>query len=546
MKTATRYDVVIAGGGLAGLCLSLQLARTRSGLRILVAEKNLHPLPEAAHKVGESSVEVASHYFSEVLGLGDVLARETPKFGLRFFMSHAGNHDIASRPECGPSHFLSVPSFQIDRGRFENALGERVRTLGVDFVAGCVVTSVELGPAGADHRVGFERAGERFEVRCRWLVDASGRPGLLKKELGLERANRHDVNAVWFRFDHAIDPDEWSRDPAWRARLQHPRRLSTNHLMGEGYWVWVIPLVKDRTSVGIVTDAQLHPFSELNSFEKAHAWLDRHEPQCAAAVRAHTDALMDFRALRDYSHDAKQLFSRDRWCLTGDAGIFIDPFYSPGSDFIGIANGFVCDLVGRDLRGEDVSELAESHDQIFRSLVRTYLMTYQHQYPLMGNARVMTTKIVWDFVMYWGGVAQLFFRDKLLDPVFMEWVRPVLQGFAAANVGMQAFFREWAGKDRHHPPPAGSFVDYAEIPFLAALNRDLLRDFDDAELFAQLGRNLELASQLQQEIIAEASITAVGLSRRARASTTHLETVFASLRPPPAARSGGTATWAGW
>jgi hypothetical protein len=303
--------------------------------------------------------------------------------------------------------------------------------------------------------------------------------------------------------------------------------------MGEGYWVWLIPLVNDRTSVGIVADAKLHPFSALNTFEKALAWLDEHEPQCATVVRSHADKRMDFLALRDYSHDVRQLFSRDRWCLTGDAGAFIDPFYSPGSDFIAIANGFICDLVARDAGGEDVGAIAEIHDQTFRTLVRTYLVTFHRQYPLMGNARVMSIKIIWDFVMYWGGIAPLFFRDRLRDPIFMERARPALQGFAYTNIEMQAFFRKWAREDRAVAPGAGVFVDYAEIPFLAELNRNLLREFDDDSLFDQLARNLHLARELQREIWAEVSrITAATSKGEADVPTTHLKDVFAALAAP--------------
>ena len=132
MELLNRYDVVIAG------------------IRILIAEKNDHPFPEAAHKVGESSVEMASHYFTDVLGLGEILATEIPKFGLRFFLSHDGNRDIAARPECGPSHFLYVPSFQIDRGRFENALARRARALSrFASAADSVISSASPGPPRA-------------------------------------------------------------------------------------------------------------------------------------------------------------------------------------------------------------------------------------------------------------------------------------------------------------------------------------------------------------------------------------------------------------
>lgn len=81
-----QYDVLIMGGGLSGLTLAIQLKKKAAKLRILIAEKIAHPVPEAAHKVGESSVEIASHYFENILGLKAQLDKELPKLGLRFFI----------------------------------------------------------------------------------------------------------------------------------------------------------------------------------------------------------------------------------------------------------------------------------------------------------------------------------------------------------------------------------------------------------------------------------------------------------------------------
>ncbi|MFT6028113.1 MAG: 2-polyprenyl-6-methoxyphenol hydroxylase-like FAD-dependent oxidoreductase, partial [Bacteroidia bacterium] len=63
------YNVVICGGGLAGLTLSLQLKQQNPALYITVIEKTERPLKEAAHKVGESTVEIGAHYLSQKLGL---------------------------------------------------------------------------------------------------------------------------------------------------------------------------------------------------------------------------------------------------------------------------------------------------------------------------------------------------------------------------------------------------------------------------------------------------------------------------------------------
>lgn len=533
------FDVIVMGGGLAGLCLAIQLLRGADDLRVLVLDRGESVRPEAAHRVGESSVEVASHYFRNVLAVDDLIAKEVPKFGLRFFFSDGSNRDIAQRLEFGPKHFLTMPSDQIDRGQFENGLADRAQSLGVEIRYGCRITGVEMADVAAQdptrrrHRVRYVDRARDGEVVARWVVDASGRSGILKKKLGVGRPSRHHVNAAWFRIDHPIDVDDWTTDRAFASRAEEPRRLSTNHFMGEGYWVWFIPLAHDRTSVGIVAEEARHPFSEFQTFEKSLAWLEAHEPQAAAVVRAHDEQSqrMDFLALKSYSRDAKQVFSADGWALTGDAGIFIDPLYSPGSDFIAMSNSFISDLIVRDHRGEAVERVAAAYDKAYRSLAQTYLVNYYRQYSLMGDARVMVAKICWDFTMYWGGVAILFCGDRFCDPQFMARVNPILQSFAFTNLSMQAYFREWAKHGHHAAHPGPMFIDYAGLDFLAELNANLAVEYDDEALIAQMERNLLLAKDLRLEIQAEASRNSPTLARDdGPAMTGHLEKVFERIR----------------
>src|SRR5262245_31533356 len=59
----TDYAVAILGGGLAGGTLARQFRLEAPHVRVLVVEKRPHPVREAAHKVGESSVEIGAHYF---------------------------------------------------------------------------------------------------------------------------------------------------------------------------------------------------------------------------------------------------------------------------------------------------------------------------------------------------------------------------------------------------------------------------------------------------------------------------------------------------
>src|SRR5947207_11532840 len=104
--TADQYDVAILGGGQAGLTLAVQLKKARPATRILVIERQKHPVPEAAHKVGESTVEIAAHYLRDVLGLHEHLQKQQlRKFGLRMFFSCDTNSDIARRVELGSTVF---------------------------------------------------------------------------------------------------------------------------------------------------------------------------------------------------------------------------------------------------------------------------------------------------------------------------------------------------------------------------------------------------------------------------------------------------------
>lgn len=83
------YDVVICGGGLAGLTLARQLKLQKPDLSIVVLDKMTSPLPEAKFKVGESTVEVGAFYLANTLQLTDYFEEQhLVKLGLRYFFNN--------------------------------------------------------------------------------------------------------------------------------------------------------------------------------------------------------------------------------------------------------------------------------------------------------------------------------------------------------------------------------------------------------------------------------------------------------------------------
>jgi 2-polyprenyl-6-methoxyphenol hydroxylase-like FAD-dependent oxidoreductase len=500
--SANQYDVTIVGGGMAGLTLALQLKKIRPDTRILVIEKQKHPVPEAAYKVGESTVEVAAYYLRDVLGLGEILqTQHLRKFGLRMFFSTDGNRDITHRVEYGQISEAPLPAYQLDRGRLENTLSIKLPQQGIVLLDGCKVQQIVLQPQSDFHCLNILYEGNNVSIQTRWVVDASGRNTLLQRQLGLAKKVGHTANAVWFRVGHRIDINDWSTDLEWKTRITNGERsLSTNHLMGPGYWVWLIPLSSGSTSVGIVTDASMHPFEEMNRFERAMAWLHVHEPQCAQAVEEYPDKIQDFRVMKDYSYSCEQVYSDERWCLTGEAAVAIDPLYSSGGDLIAVGNGLVCDLITRDLDGEDIEDRAIAHNQLFLILADVWLVAYEQQYPLMGNAQVMVAKVIWDTIIYWAFPGLLYFHDKFRNLAESPDVLINLYRCWNLHSRVQAFFREWHAIDQQ--PASDTFADpYSLLDFLVDLHTGMAAGLPDAELEAQFAVNTRLLEHLAGQLM---------------------------------------------
>ena len=494
------HDVAIAGGGVAALTLALEMRRARPRTRILIIEPHPHPAPEITHTVGESTVEIAAEYLRDRLGLADHLnSAQLRKMGLRMFFSHDGNTDIAQRMELGSSSFTPQVTYQIDRGRLENELHRRCQSEGIDITCGRV-RSVELGSGDRPHTLTVQRDDISTQTTARWVVDASGRNRALPRQLDLKCATEHHCNAVWLRVATEIDLGRWSDDPDWQARLvEGDRAMSTNHLMGQGYWVWLIRLASGSTSVGIVADPAFHAFDDVNTLAKAQSWLAAHEPQCAAVLAEHQHLIKDFRVMKHYSHGSTKVYdAQSRWCLTGDSGVFLDPLYSSGLDLIAIGNGLITDMITRELDGENVVARSGINDSLFRSLTDMWLNVYCNQYTLMGSPAVMSAKVIWDIAFYWGFLGFLYSNGRFVTVADDPGVVPHLEGLIELSNRMQRFFREWAAVETARL--SAQFVDlYAPLNFMVTLHTAMMGKSPD--FTAQFDSNVRMLHQLAGQLI---------------------------------------------
>lgn len=536
MSSAAMFDVIILGGGLAGLTLALQLKQRDTNMRVLVLEKKQHPVDEAAHKVGESSVEIGAGYFTRFLGLlPHFQERQLPKLGLRYFFDDGKREDLTKRTELGGNVFFPAPSFQIDRGRFENFLGEEVLRQGVDFRSATSVKQVDIGEGQAPHTITFvakDEAGKDGVAQtatCRWVVDGAGRAAILKRKFGLLKKHGHQASSVWWRYDRHVKVDDWSDDAAWAKQNDNlgKRWLSTTHFMGRGYWVWFIPLGSGSHSVGIVTDETIHPFATMSTYEKAMEWLRKHEPQCARHCEGREAQVQDFLGYKDFSYSCKQVYDGDRrWALIGEAGAFLDPFYSPGSDYIGMGNTFVTELVMKDRAGEPTGTIASYYDKIYFTFFENHLSLYEGQMHLWGDAKVMSLKIIWDFAYYWVIPAAFFFHGQLTNVMTFARHRDVLDRAGVLNRAVQMLFRAW---HKSGVQVATTFIDIPGIPFMYDLNQALHEDLDLAAFSARLVNDLTKLERLAGELLGAALVDVPDLDTSAFVGVTPIAPEQAEL-----------------
>lgn len=495
------YDVVICGGGLAGMTLARQLRLNIPDISILVLDRLSSPLPNATFKVGESTVEAGAFYLVNTLQLPNYFEdNHYIKLGLRFFHGNTQGA-FKDRAEVGLSEFHEPHSFQIDRGVFEQYLRNLNVEANINVIENSSVQDIMLADDEQAHTILYKQADakETQTVKARWVIDAMSRRRYLQKKLGLEKPNDKKYNAAWFRIDERIDVADLvpKNEEEWHNRVPNNMRYySTNHLVGEGYWVWLIPLSSGYTSIGIVARGDIQPFEEYHTYEKAFNWLEKHEPELALYLKNRQPS--DFKKMPNYSYSSKQVFSINRWACVGEAGTFADPLYSPGTDMIGHANTLVTEIIKLDFDGKLTNKIVDDANQLFLTFHEMLSSLVQFNYQVYGkNALVGGLKFVWDCTLGWGYVMSVMFNSLFLYPEKIAKMQRVLDKMVSLIARVEQLLNDWSTKSLHRL--TFEFIDHLSLPFLDELRtRNLKSNKTDEELISDQVANLEICEEFAQ------------------------------------------------
>ena len=407
----TDWDVIVMGGALAGAATALQLRRKNARLRVLILERSEH----FKRRVGESTVEISALFLGRVLGLTDhLLEQHLPKQGMRFWFMNDRARALDQCSETGPRYNVRLPGYQVDRA----VLDEHVLTVAIGEGAvaerGVRIKHVQLAEGGEQTVSWHDAAGQAHQTTARWVVDASGVAAILARQEGWYVPNReHPTATCWSRWRgvRSLDGRELAaKYPGWANRVKGLRSTATNHLAGRGWWAWIIPLKGGDVSIGVVYDTRLVELPPgPNLGERLRTMLTAHPVgRELLADATWTEGDVHFRRQLAYSSTK---YATDGAVTVGDAAAFMDPFYSPGMDWVAFSTSAAVKLIHETFRGRPVAPRVAEHNANFsRCYDRWFRALYLNKYFYMGDYDLMTLAFRLDLGLYYLGVVALPFR----------------------------------------------------------------------------------------------------------------------------------------
>lgn len=474
-----QVDVLIIGGGLAGLTLARQLL-LRSDKRVLLVDRRA--LPPTKQKVGEATVQMSGYYYARVLEMEEhLLCEHYMKYNLRFYWRHsAGGERYEDLDQSYIRGLSNIVTYQLDRNVFEAEL-LRVNLLSPRFELHAPAGDLEVELAGdtaaagaGPHRFRF-RAGElEITGQADWVVDASGRGRFLARRRGLATQSpiRHGSTFCWV--DGLVDIERLTdldgpqvRKRRDRAALGHvPAMLATNHFCGEGYWFWTIPL-HGKTSLGLVYDRSLVPRQEVATPEKMIDWVCRQYPMFARDLPQRR--IVDWSGFTDFALDSSQTLSAARWAMCGEACRFSDPLYSPGGDLISVYNTLITDAI----LTADAAQLASKvrlYEELARSVYDAYLPSFAVSYEVLGDQETFTLRYVWELTVYFSFFVFPFINDLFTDRQFIPFFLRNFSRLGPTNRNLHAFWvgyyrwkKTWLEPVSAGPPRHFDFYQFAHL-----------------------------------------------------------------------------------
>jgi FADH2 O2-dependent halogenase len=343
-------DLVIVGAGFGGSLMAM--IAHRLGLSVVLLEQGRHPRVV----IGESTTPVSNLLLERLSATYD-LPRVAPmakwgswqraypqvacglKRGFSFF-HEVGQLLVAASPhdDVADTHW-----YRADVDHF--LVVEAVR-VGVEYRDRVRIESLDFFEYGAELAGRAEE--EVFRVRAKFLIDATGSRGFLRRALGLGEDSLPGMPATESLYSHFTGV---TRTENGQGETPYPVDDAAVHHIFDGGWVWVLRFNNGVTSAGVAATSDVA--AELGLREGEPAWqrvLDR-----VPALKKQFDgavACQPFRYMPAVSFRSSTIVG-ERWAMLPSAAGFVDPLLS---------TGFALTLMGIERLGRILDRYFESYE----------------------------------------------------------------------------------------------------------------------------------------------------------------------------------------
>lgn len=196
--------------------------------------------------------------------------------------------------------------------------------------------------------------------------------------------------------------------------------------MGDGWWSWWIPLKGGDMSIGLTFDQRLVSLPKGASLAgRLRDFLVEKHPVARELLENATSEEGDARYRKNLPYYSTT-FAGDGFVLVGDAAGFIDPFYSPGIEWIAQTAVAASKLIAAEREGaSDVPARIENHNKDYsRNYHRWFNAMYRDKYEYMGEFDLMRMAFLLDFGLFIFFVVKhiyrkgtdIFARSSFADP----------------------------------------------------------------------------------------------------------------------------------
>ncbi|KAH9940701.1 FAD/NAD(P)-binding domain-containing protein [Amylocystis lapponica] len=402
-------QILVIGGGPGGSYAATVLAR--EGFSVVLLEAAKFP----RYHIGESLLPAARH-FLRLIDAEDAVAAYgfTYKPGAAVKLTQAKREGYSDFNEIDPRN----STWNVYRADFDELLLRHASKNGRPIAASWVAQS------GSEGRISFD-----------YVVDASGRNGIMSTKYLKNRyyiKNLQNV-ACW---------GYWENSGVYKPGTVRENAIWVESLTDGSGWTWYIPVNNGSVSVGVVMNQDISSEKRraLREVEGGHPhllqkyYLDeikKHAPGLSKLLEGAKLRGMDtsegIKLASDFSYAATN-YAGDHFRLVGDAGGFIDPYFSTGVHIALVGGLSAAVTIAASIRGS-VSEDEASRwhsSRVTTTYTRMFLTVLSASKQIRNQSQHVTSGpdcdnydhafVVWRAIIQ-GTVdaGQIFTKDELQE-----------------------------------------------------------------------------------------------------------------------------------